>query len=77
MPDPSTGSGHARSGIHGAAHPQAAARGAQWPPEQVRGDGEMVRLYRPDRNGGDRSHEAALQRVIEAYQLLRGAAVFA
>jgi curved DNA-binding protein CbpA len=36
-----------------------------------------VRLYHPDRNGGDRSHEAALQRVIEAYQLLRGAAAFA
>jgi hypothetical protein len=38
---------------------------------------EMVRLYHPDRNGGDRSHEAALQRVIEAYQLLKSAAAFA
>ena len=32
----------------------------------------MVRRYHPDRNGGDRSHEAALQRVIEAYQRLKG-----
>ena len=37
----------------------------------------LVRRYHPDRNGGDRSHEAALQRVIEAYQLLRKAAAFA
>jgi DnaJ-domain-containing protein 1 len=37
----------------------------------------LVRRYHPDRNGGDRSHEARLQRVIEAYQLLRRAAAFA
>lgn len=38
---------------------------------------ELVRSYHPDRNGGDRSHEARLQRVVEAYQLLRKAAPFA
>jgi DnaJ-domain-containing protein 1 len=32
---------------------------------------ELVRRYHPDRNGGDRSHEERLQRVIEAYQLLK------
>ncbi|ANU07461.1 J domain-containing protein [Paraurantiacibacter namhicola] len=32
---------------------------------------ELVRRYHPDRNGGDRSHESRLQRVVEAYQLLR------
>ena len=32
---------------------------------------ELVRLYHPDRNGGDRSHEVRLTRVVEAYQLLR------
>lgn len=37
----------------------------------------LVRRYHPDRNGGDRSHEAQLQRVVEAYQLLRKAAAFA
>lgn len=37
----------------------------------------LVRRYHPDRNGGDRSHEALLQRVVEAYQLLRRAAAFA
>jgi len=37
----------------------------------------LVRRYHPDRNGGDRSHERRLQRVIEAYQLLRKAAAFA
>ena len=36
----------------------------------------LVRRYHPDRNGGDRSHEAVLQRVVEAYQLLRKAAAF-
>lgn len=36
----------------------------------------LVRRYHPDRNGGDRSHEARLQRVVEAYQLLRRAAAF-
>jgi DnaJ domain len=38
---------------------------------------QLVRKYHPDRNGGDRSHEARLQAVVEAYQLLRRAAVFA
>jgi hypothetical protein len=38
---------------------------------------ELVRRYHPDRNGGDRSHEAALQRVIAAYQELRRAPAFA
>jgi hypothetical protein len=38
---------------------------------------ELVRRYHPDRNGGDRSHETKLQRVVEAYQLLRKASAFA
>ena len=38
---------------------------------------ELVRRYHPDRNGGDRSHEGRLQRVVEAYQLLCKAAAFA
>jgi hypothetical protein len=38
---------------------------------------ELVRKYHPDRNGGDRSHEARLQEVVEAYQLLKRAAAFA
>lgn len=38
---------------------------------------ELVRRYHPDRNGGDRSHEAKLQRVIEAYQHLKVAPAFA
>lgn len=38
---------------------------------------ELVRRYHPDRNGGDRSFEARLQAVVEAYQLLRRAAAFA
>lgn len=38
---------------------------------------DLVRKCHPDRNGGDRSQEARLQRVIEAYQLLRRAAAFA
>ncbi len=37
---------------------------------------ELVRRYHPDRNGGDRRHEDRLQRVVEAYQLLRKAAAF-
>ncbi|MEO6154004.1 MAG: J domain-containing protein [Croceibacterium sp.] len=37
----------------------------------------LVRRYHPDRNGGDRSHESKLQRVVEAYQLLRKSAPFA
>ncbi|ALR19436.1 J domain-containing protein [Sphingobium baderi] len=38
---------------------------------------ELVRRYHPDHNGGDRSHESALQSVIEAYGLLRKAPAFA
>lgn len=38
---------------------------------------ELVRRYHPDRNGGDRSHEAKLQRVIEAYQQLKSSPAFA
>ena len=33
----------------------------------------LVRRYHPDRNGGDRSFEERLRRVVEAYQLLRKA----
>jgi hypothetical protein len=38
---------------------------------------QLVRKYHPDRNGGDRSFEARLQAVVEAYQLLRKSALFA
>lgn len=38
---------------------------------------ELVRRYHPDRNGGDRSHETRLGRVVEAYQLLRKSRAFA
>jgi hypothetical protein len=38
---------------------------------------QLVRKYHPDRNGGDRSFETRLQQVVEAYQLLRRATVFA
>lgn len=38
---------------------------------------ELVRRFHPDRNGGDRTHEAALQRVVDAYQHLRKANRFA
>lgn len=38
---------------------------------------ELVRRYHPDRNGGDRRHEARLNAVVEAYQLLRKSAAFA
>jgi hypothetical protein len=37
----------------------------------------LVRRYHPDKNGGDRSHEARLAAVIEAYQLLRKSPAFA
>ena len=36
----------------------------------------LVRKFHPDRNGGDRSHEARLTRVIEAWQLLRKSRAF-
>lgn len=38
---------------------------------------DLVRKLHPDRNGGDRRHEARLRSVIEAYQLLRGSRLFA
>lgn len=38
---------------------------------------ELVRRYHPDRNGGDRSYEKALQEVIVAYTHLRKAPAFA
>lgn len=37
---------------------------------------ELVRKYHPDRNGGDRSHEKALQETIAAYTHLRNAPAF-
>ena len=38
---------------------------------------ELVRRYHPDRNGGDRSHEGRLTRVVEAYQVLKKSAALA
>jgi hypothetical protein len=38
---------------------------------------ELVRRYHPDRNGGDRSLEAKLRAVIDAYKTLKGARAFA
>jgi hypothetical protein len=38
---------------------------------------ELVRRYHPDRNGGDRSHEKALQAVIAAYTQLKSRPAFA
>ena len=38
---------------------------------------DLVRRYHPDRNGGDRSKEGELQKVVEAYQSLKGSAAFA
>jgi hypothetical protein len=38
---------------------------------------ELVRKFHPDRNGGDRSMEKALQDVIAAYQQLKGSPAFA
>lgn len=38
---------------------------------------DLLRRYHPDRNGGDRSHEKALQAVIEAYTALSKAKAFA
>ena len=37
---------------------------------------DLVRRYHPDRNGGDRSHEKALQAVIEAYTQLKSRPAF-
>jgi hypothetical protein len=36
----------------------------------------LVRKYHPDKNGGDRAHEKALQEVIAAYTHLKQAAAF-
>lgn len=38
---------------------------------------ELVHAFHPDRNGGDRSHEKALQAVIEAYKQLKSRPAFA
>lgn len=38
---------------------------------------ELVRRYHPDRNGGDRKHEAQLTAVVDAYKLLKKSAAFA
>jgi hypothetical protein len=38
---------------------------------------DLVRRYHPDRNGGDRSHEKALQEVIAAYTQLKSRPAFA
>ena len=38
---------------------------------------DLVRKLHPDKNGGDRSHEKALQAVIEAYTALKGRPAFA
>ncbi|HST37563.1 MAG TPA: J domain-containing protein [Allosphingosinicella sp.] len=38
---------------------------------------ELLRRYHPDHNGGDRSHEKALQAVIEAYTALKRRPLFA
>jgi hypothetical protein len=38
---------------------------------------DLVRRYHPDRNGGDRSHEKALQQVISAYTQLKSRPAFA
>ena len=38
---------------------------------------DLVRRYHPDKNGGDRSHEKALQAVIAAYTALKGRPAFA
>jgi hypothetical protein len=38
---------------------------------------ELLHALHPDCNGGDRSSEKRLQAVVEAYQLLRKAAIFA
>ena len=37
----------------------------------------LLRRYHPDHNGGDRSHEKALQAVIEAYTALKSRPAFA
>jgi curved DNA-binding protein CbpA len=34
---------------------------------------ELVKRYHPDSNGGDRSYEAQLGKVVRAYQTLKSA----
>ncbi len=38
---------------------------------------DLIRRYHPDRNGGDRTHEGKLQRVIDAYTHLKQSSAFA
>lgn len=38
---------------------------------------ELLRRYHPDRNGGDRQYEARLNKVVEAYNLLKNSAAIA
>ena len=38
---------------------------------------DLLRRYHPDRNGGDRAHEKALQDVIAAYTALKSSPAFA
>ena len=38
---------------------------------------ELVRRYHPDRNGGDRQYENRLNKVVDAYNLLRKSAAIA
>ncbi|MCM8557850.1 J domain-containing protein [Sphingomicrobium sediminis] len=38
---------------------------------------KLVRQYHPDRNGGDRRHEARLRAVIDAFQRLKASKAFA
>lgn len=38
---------------------------------------QLVRKYHPDRNGGDRTHEARLRAVVDAYQRLKKSPQFA
>ena len=51
---------------------RARPRPRRRPPGAAQRYAELVRRYHPDRNGGDRSHEKALQAVIEAYTALKG-----
>ncbi|MEZ5744211.1 MAG: J domain-containing protein [Sphingomonadaceae bacterium] len=37
----------------------------------------LVRKFHPDRNGGDRRHEARLRSVVDAYEVLKKAMAFA
>lgn len=46
-------------------------------PEIRRAYKALVRRYHPDSNGGDRSHEAKLQEVVQAYTQLKSAPAFA